>query len=379
MDEIKLKAPFPAFGGKSKAAHLVWDRLGDVDNYIEPFAFSAACLLARPAEHVPRVESLGDSNDFVVNFWRATKYAPDEVAEHADNPVNETDLFARHKWLMLSPEAARFRAAMRDDPEYFDAKIAGWWCWGACCWIGSGWCEDPKNAMSQKMPRAHRGNDGKPWNLPGILYGDIAPRRPQLADAYSRGRGVNGNDGALTCAERRAFLTDWFNRLRDRLRPVRVCCGDWIRVCDSYSVTTRLGLTGVFLDPPYAHDLGRFHGWVRHLQGEGPPPGDATGKASRNKNLYANDRTQDVDRLVADVHMYCRERGTDPLMRLALAGYAGEHEALEGIGWSVVEWKGRGGYANQGENRGLNDARERIWFSPHCLRPGNGISQMEMF
>jgi hypothetical protein len=33
------------------------------------------------------------------------------------------------------------------DPDYFDAKIAGWWCWGACAWIGTGWCsgEGPWN------------------------------------------------------------------------------------------------------------------------------------------------------------------------------------------------------------------------------------------
>lgn len=32
------KAPFPWFGGKRKAASAVWDALGDVDHYVEPFA-----------------------------------------------------------------------------------------------------------------------------------------------------------------------------------------------------------------------------------------------------------------------------------------------------------------------------------------------------
>ena len=32
-----LKAPFPWFGGKSRVAHLVWQRFGDVANYVEPF------------------------------------------------------------------------------------------------------------------------------------------------------------------------------------------------------------------------------------------------------------------------------------------------------------------------------------------------------
>ena len=48
----KLKAPFPYFGGKSLAAGLVWSRLGEVKNYVEPFAGSLAVLLgqAPPAE-----------------------------------------------------------------------------------------------------------------------------------------------------------------------------------------------------------------------------------------------------------------------------------------------------------------------------------------
>lgn len=33
-----LKAPFPYFGGKRRVAELVWSRLGDPINYIEPFA-----------------------------------------------------------------------------------------------------------------------------------------------------------------------------------------------------------------------------------------------------------------------------------------------------------------------------------------------------
>jgi DNA adenine methylase len=43
-----LKAPFPYFGGKSKIAGAVWQRFGDVQNYVEPFCGSATMLLARP-------------------------------------------------------------------------------------------------------------------------------------------------------------------------------------------------------------------------------------------------------------------------------------------------------------------------------------------
>ena len=36
-----------------------------------------------------------------------------------------------------------------------------------------------------------------------------------------------------------------------RLRSVRVCCGDWARICGP-TPTFKHGITGVLLDPPYA-------------------------------------------------------------------------------------------------------------------------------
>jgi DNA adenine methylase len=337
-----LKCPFPYFGGKSKVAGLVWERLGDVDNYIEPFAGSAAILISRPTS--PRIETLNDMDCYVANFWRATSEDPEAVAEAADWPVNEADLHARHRWLVLSDEARAFRLRMKQDPRYFDSRVAGWWCWGLCCWIGSGWCQTKESADWDQIPRGHGGFG----TLPGVNSAPSDSNRPQLADAFSRGRGIHGNDNAGTCDQRRAWLLDWFARLRNRLRTVRVCCGDWKRVCDSPSVTTRLGITGIFLDPPYAKTR-------------------SDGTENRSASLYANDSTQDVDGLVADVRVYCLERGADPMVKIALCGYEGEgHESLEQSGWSVVAWKSSGGYGNRTDAGKENSARERIWFSPSC-------------
>jgi hypothetical protein len=81
---------------------------------------------------------------------------------------------------------------------------------------------------------------------------------------------------------------------------------------------------------------------------------------------------------VADeVREWAIEHGDDPLMRIALCGYEGEHEMPEM--WECFAWKAHGGYANQGNNRGLENAyRERIWFSPHCLKP-NRPRQLDLF
>ena len=439
-------------GGKSRVAPTVWDYLGDCANVIEPFCFSAAFLLARPADHTGRVETLSDINVYVSNFWRATSSDPEAVAQHADSPVNEADLHARHRYLVLSDDAREFRRRMRTDPTYYDARIAGWWCWGACCWIGSGWCDvgveweqvpllrgdagaagagvnssaGPDKMRSLEGPTEESGGKGKMPRLTGARRGDeyygglgvnnelpqkmpvstlqggggdtgtgvnargpLKEGRPQLADEYDIGRGVNAtprdvgdrhptlsqpgglgwgvNANAGTCAQRREWLLDWFHRLRDRLRNVRVCCGDWKRVCSSPSVTTRLGSTGLFLDPPYAHDRDRMHAWLKHLREGDPEPGD--GKATnRAAKIYASD-DDDTDRMVADVLSYCIDRGDDPKMRIALCGFDGEHDQLEGLGWTVHAWKASGGYGNQGGHRNKNADRERIWFSPHCLDP----------
>lgn len=93
----KLNAPFPWFGGKRRVAAVVWERFGDVGNYVEPFAGSLAILLNRP--HPPRVETVNDLDCYLANFWRALQADPSGVALLADWPVNEADLHARHRWL----------------------------------------------------------------------------------------------------------------------------------------------------------------------------------------------------------------------------------------------------------------------------------------
>ena len=138
--EQKLKAPFPYFGGKSRIAHEVWARFGDVPNYVEPFAGSLAVLLARPTP--PRIETVNDIDCFLTNFWRALRNDPDGVATWADYPVSEIDLHARHRWLV---EKKDFIEAMRSDPYYYDVQIAGWWVWGICAWIGGGWCRNSQH------------------------------------------------------------------------------------------------------------------------------------------------------------------------------------------------------------------------------------------
>jgi site-specific DNA-adenine methylase len=83
-----MQAPFPYFGGKSRAASLIWERFGNVPNYVEPFAGSLAVLLGRP--HEPGTETINDLDCYVANFWRAVQADPDAVAAAADWPTRPT-------------------------------------------------------------------------------------------------------------------------------------------------------------------------------------------------------------------------------------------------------------------------------------------------
>ena len=123
-----LAAPFPYFGGKALASSTVWEAFGTVDNYVEPFAGSAAMLLGAPEGK--RVETLNDLDGFVANFWRAVSRDAEAVAEYADWPTNENDLLARHSWLVRERESLIDK--LHADPEWYDAKAAGWWCITLC-------------------------------------------------------------------------------------------------------------------------------------------------------------------------------------------------------------------------------------------------------
>ena len=83
------KAPFPWFGGKSKAAPIVWELLGDVGHYVEPFAGSLAVLLNRPhpCNRSYHSETVNDLDGFVVNAWRAMQMDPEGTAFHASWPA----------------------------------------------------------------------------------------------------------------------------------------------------------------------------------------------------------------------------------------------------------------------------------------------------
>jgi hypothetical protein len=315
-----MRSPFAYFGGKSRVGAEVWRALGDVDHYAEPFVGSGAVLLARP--HKPRIETVNDLNGFICNFFRAIQHDPEGVAVWADRPVNETDLIATHLWL-VNEGAARI-AKLEADPFYFDSQVAGLWVWGISSWIGAAWCsgkgpwyiDNGRVLDSRKVP-APEGTPGVRRKLPNLVTTGVGINRP-TQDVW-----------------------DYLFSLRERLRHVRVCCGDWSRVVTTGALY-RGKTVGVFLDPPYS-DEGTYAGLYTHEEPD----------------------------LSAKVREWALEHGEDPRIRIALCGYDGEHEMPSS--WRCFSYSATRAYGQSSdEGNAKNRHKERIWFSPYCISSADG-------
>lgn len=310
MASFKYKPPFPWFGGKSRIAQELWGKLGnDVVNFVDPFTGSAAFLMYAP-KYV-KTKTINDMDGYIVNFWRAVAYDPAAVAKWADWPVVEADLFARQVWLLQ--QKPDLMDKLYADPDWYDAKIAGWWVWGACGTIAGTWCSGDGAWWVQ---------DGKPVKKKEMEESGIGVNRgiPHLGNA---GQGINRQN---------VLLEEYITSLSEKLRYTRITCGDWTRVLGP-SVTTKHGVTAVILDPPY---------------GEGDMDYNAGGN--------------DTGNIASDVWKWAIENGNDPLLRIAVCGYADGREVPQG--WAEMKWKARKGY----QKDTTNSHRETIWLSPHCVK-----------
>ena len=171
----------------------------------------------------------------------------------------------------------------------------------------------------------HLGNAGR----------GVQRKRIQLGNQWSEGHGVRSTYGQNS-------LYDWFDALQARLKRVRVASGDWTRVMTP-AVTICHGLTGVLLDPPYIMD--------------------------NREQLY----THDGHSIAAEVRDWAIANGDNPLFRIVYCGY--EDGFAWPDSWRIVEWKAKGGFQSQDKG---NRERERLYLSPHCLRPAEQLSLFDL-
>jgi DNA adenine methylase len=318
---------------------VVWAALGQPKHYLEPFAGSCAVLLARPGfDPTTYMETVNDADGFIANVWRSLQLSPDETAQWCDWPVNHCDLRARKAEIIKNE--GRLLEGLNADPKWHDPIQAGYWIWAASCWIGSGL------ACPGQIPHVSDGGKGvhAMGQIPHVSHGGQGVHAMGQIPHVSHGG--KGEEVLPVTAPYNTNIYAWFRRLSERLRYVRVVCGDWTRVCGG-DWQDKCGVCGLFLDPPYAHDIGR------------------------RKDIYHHE-SANVSR---DVAAWAIPRGERDTYRLVIAGYADEHPNLIAAGWRVHTWTAQGGYAHAGaggntKTRGNdNRHREALFMSPHCLNP----------
>jgi DNA adenine methylase len=355
-----MKAPFPYFGGKARIAAQVWSALGDCGHYMEPFCGSCAVLLARPHyDPQQHSETVNDADGMIANVWRALQADPDAVAKWCDWPVNHADLIARKKRLNLDYHSLLEKLCA--DEDYYDTKLAGYYIWAASCWIGHGLVcpgqiphlADAGTGVHAKGQIPHLSHAGTGVHAKGQI--------PHLSDA---GTGVHakgprphlGHAGRGVRDPYNTPIYDWFRQLSERLRNVRVVCGDWSRVCGGNWQDGNWPSVGMFFDPPYSD------------------------QAERDPGIYAVDCQQ----VAHDVRQWCLKRGDRETYRIVLAGYYAEHAELLDHGWTVHRWSTAGGYGNLARNGTVtqgqqNRHKEALFFSPHCVHAKHNAGQMGLF
>ena len=272
-------APFPYFGGKARVAAEVWAALGEPHHYLDPFFGSGAVLLARPQPSAAGIETVCDADGYLCNVWRALRADPDTVAQWCDWPVNHADLSARKRRLLR--ERDQLLRHLTADDDWCDPKLAGYWIWAASCWIGDGLTETGGMGVPSLGKTPHIAGSGKGVHSRGTRVADDATV-PRVQDPYN------------------VEIYRWFRQLSERLRYVRVVCGDWSRICGGHWHDAG-GLAGIFFDPPYGVE---------------------------DRQLVYGDT--DCRQVAAAVRAWCLARGDRPSYRIVLAGYEPEHNESPG-------------------------------------------------
>ena len=372
----RLTAPFPWYGGKRRWADRVLLRFGHIDVYSEPFAGSLAVLLASPPH---KREVVCDTDGGICNFWRALAADPDAVAHWADYPTIHDDLTARHRYLVRW--VLEHVDDLRNDPEYYDAKVAGWWVWGISIWIGGGWCQPnyrkqaapdriPKFAPTAagvgiKMPHDGRpatpggghptgagvssqretvpeGDGQRPYVDDRMGGQDVAVQRvttPVDPNRMPKMSGAHIDRNAMDKGDR---VRPWLQELAVRLKGVIVLNRSWeSAVTPSVLAQTDSGShppVGILLDPPYS-------------------------SSERDSNIYGSDADGTSDDVAAAAWSWARAHGDR--YRIAYCCHEGDIKVPKGWTSETQSFSGI-------RTKARRDRLDQILFSPACLPDDQG-------
>jgi len=277
-----MRQLFPYIGGKYTIAPEINRRFGEIDTRIDAFTGSSSWILASPpVKH----EIVNDLDGYVVNYLRAVKYAPDEVARHLDFPRAELELIAYHHYTRdRLPELV---ARMGGDPDYYDPILAARWAY----------------VMAHKYDPSLNKSGGWLVHDGRLIYK----------------RGAGRIRGSLTLSHRvlsrlvkERRVSEYVAALSERLRNVCIFWNDFEVVVEKAD-RSEFGVVGVLLDPPYP----------RHL------------------------RDYDYDTDDADIWnravRWAVANGDNPKLRIAICGYNdADSDALFPHSWRRFVWRRSG-------------------------------------
>lgn len=207
--------------------------------------------------------------------------------------VHNCDLHARHRWLWERRD--QLQGQLESDPDWCDIKVAGWWLWGMANFFTGAFCVREKPNRCKLLCDSNRGITGT------------------TSDPHQ-----------------------WMQELQDRMRRVKVLCGDFKRALTPSVINPNGGNSGVFLDPPYDGGDTRVYG------------------AQNSASIFQ----ETLDWALANA---------SPTVRVVMAGYDTRPMPE---GWRELAWKGHGGHGRRKDNKeNTNQDRERLWLSPSCLNP----------
>lgn len=322
----KLEAPFMYYGIKNRIAPTVWELLGDVKRYSEPFAGSLAVLLNRPEWHTGYTETVNDKDGWLVNAWRSIKLSPKETAELCLNPVSAIDYRAQQAWLQEKRED--FVPWLEGHPEHHDPKLAAWWLN----------VQSTSVNMPFKQGKWHR-VDGK---LRATQKSPLGIDRTTIHQS-STGKGINR--GSLLNGNKKQNLEQWFNALSERLLRVRITNSDYMSQLTKATLITDVNPSrvGLYLDPPYDGYTDRY-------------------AINRGKTPTIS---ADLDEWLTTEAVPWIEQG----LRVIISGYGTEHDGLLDHGWGkLIMFKTANTQAN---NR--DDKVDSLWFSPAVKQDRNTL------
>lgn len=208
-----------------------------------------------------------------------------------------------------------FRAAKMGDPMEL-ARLADWPANGIELESRGRWISEQRHKLHQHLLDDPDWFDMKcaawfAW-MQSVRLGTKS-----VTTIFRRTAGVRRRNQNLPC---------YFAELANRLKDVTIHHGDWINLANAAAMESRHSRVAILLDPPYSYRTGR------------------------EKGLYLTDSAD----VASYVHRWALAVAkTRPKLKIALCGYAGEHQMPPT--WTAFAW-----------NSKLGKGKERIWFSPSC-------------